>query len=165
MEEITIKQAEKLSAPNPFALIVSADGQGKPNIMALSWWTYASHNPPTLLICTGMRSYTRELIEQSGEFTLCLPGQSLRDAAFRCGTCSGRTVDKAAEFSIALEPSHVVAAPYVRDSKVVFECRVTDRWTAGDHRVFAAEAVAVRGDGSKAQLFAMDGYARVDALA
>ena len=162
MKEITIKQAEKLSAPNPFALVVSADEEGKPNVMAVSWWTYAANNPPTLLICLGMKSYTRELIEKTGEFTLCLADEALRDAAFRCGTCSGRTVDKAGEFAIALEPSAAVAPPYVRDSKVVFACRVADTAAAGDHRVFIAEVAAVYADEGKRHLFAMDGYARLD---
>jgi flavin reductase (DIM6/NTAB) family NADH-FMN oxidoreductase RutF len=164
MKETSLRVAQKLGEPNPFALVVSADADGRPNLMAVSWWTYASYNPPSLLVCLGSQSYTRELIAKSGEFTLNLVDKSLREAAFRCGTCSGRTVNKAEALHIALESSTAVAPPTVRDSKVVLECRVTGQADAGDHKVIIAEIVAVRVDAGREHLFALDGYARLDAL-
>ena len=132
--------------------------------MALSWWTYASHNPPTLIICLGSQSYTRELIEKSGEFTLCLPDAALRTPRFSAEPVPAGRWIRQREFSIALEPSAGVAPPYVRESKVAFECRVAEGAMAGDHRVFIAEVLAVHGDESKVQLFAINGYGRVDTL-
>ena len=161
MKDITIRDAEKLSAPNPFGLVVSADGNGKPNLMAISWWTYASNNPATLVICISGRGYSHELISAGGAFTLCLVDESIKEAAFACGTCSGRTVDKAEKFGIELEPSALVAPPYVRQSRVAFECKVTEETAAGDHVLYIAQVVAVHGDESRKQLYALDGYARV----
>ena len=45
---------------------------------------------------------------------------------------------------------------------MVFECRLKDQVEAGDHIFYLAEIVAVQGDSDVRQLFAWDGYARLD---
>ena len=45
MTDLTIGQAQRMTAPAPFALLTSADKEGKTNIMAVSWWTYLSNHP------------------------------------------------------------------------------------------------------------------------
>ncbi|MBE0600544.1 MAG: flavin reductase family protein [Firmicutes bacterium] len=165
MKTISIKDAQRLSGPQPFALLVTADAQGKPNIMAISWWTYASNNPPALIVCLGENSYSSELIQSGNEFTLCVVGSGMKGAGFACGTCSGRTVDKAEKFSVALADSQIVRPPYVRDSRIVLECRVTAQAEAGNHTAFIASVVAAHGDETTDQLFALDGYARLGTLA
>ena len=164
MNKLTIRDAQRLGAPHPFALLVTADAEGKSNIMAISWWTYASNNPPVLLVCLGSKSYSRQLIEAGGEFTLCMADGAIRDAAFACGTCSGRDVNKAEKFAVPLTASAVVKPPYVRDSRIVLECRVTGQTEAGNHQVFVADILAVHGDESKTQLYAFENYARLDPL-
>ena len=52
----------------------------------------------------------------------------------------------------------------VRDSRVVFECRLTDIKEVADHVLYIAEIVAIRGDSEKKALFAFDGYGRLDSV-
>ena len=149
--------AQKLSAPNPFALITAWDGN-KTNVMALSWWTYCSNHPLTVAICVGNRSYTGECIADRGEFCLCLPGEGLEQAALQAGACSGRDRDKAAELGIALAPAEAVRPAYVDNSRLALECRVEKTLSLGDHRMFIAEAVAMHARGEVRHLMAVDGY-------
>ena len=51
MEKLTIGQAQRLSAPSPFALLGTKSAGGKENFMAVSWWTYLSNHPPMLGVC------------------------------------------------------------------------------------------------------------------
>ena len=164
MKDISFQEAQALSSPNPFGLVVSADANGNPNLMAISWWTYASNKPPALIICVSSHCYTGELIEEGGEFTLCLVDEALSESAFACGTCSGRTVNKPEKFAIPLEPSAKVATPYVSDSRIAFECKVVKRVQAGDHIVFIAEVAAVHADGSKKHLYSLEGYGKLDTV-
>lgn len=164
MKDITFREAQALSSPNPFGLLVSTDSQGNPNLMALSWWTYASNKPPTLLICISSRGYSAELVNEGGEFTLCLVDESMKETAFACGTCSGRAVSKAEKFSITLEPSVMVATPYVSCSRLVFECKVVEKTQAGDHIVLIAEVAATHADESRKHLYSLDGYKRLDTV-
>ncbi len=163
MKIITIGEAEKLNAPNPFALVVTADENGRQNLMALSWWTFASNNPPTIAACLSKRGYSGTLIRQTGMFSLCLPGEALREAAFRCGTCSGRDVDKPAAFGIELIPSDKIAPMLVKESRVALECRVTNTVEAGDHLLFIASVEAAHGNPDMAHLLAENGYATLKA--
>lgn len=161
--EINAGLAQRLSSPNPFALVTSWDGS-KTNVMALSWWTYCSNHPLTVAVCIGERSYSGECIAKEEEFCLCLPGEGLKGAALAAGTRSGRDRDKAAELGIALTPAEAVAPAYVEDSRLVLECRVKASLSLGDHRMFIAEAAAMHTKEDVKNLMAADGYARLTAV-
>ena len=164
MNSISIGQAQKLTAPAPFALLSARRADGGVNLMAISWWTYLSNHPPMLGVCLSKKGLSGSLIEAQGEFCLSVVGEGLKESAFRCGTCSGKTVDKAAEFGIPTIPASTVSVPAVAGSRVVFECSLRNRIEAGDHIFYLAEILAVQGDDSVRQLFAWDGYARLDSL-
>ena len=162
MTDITIGQAQRLTAPCPFALLSTLRRDGGTNLMAVSWWSYLSNRPPMLGVCLSKKGLSGELIRASGEFALSIVDASLRDAALRCGTCSGRTVDKAADFGIALTDAAVIAPKVVADSRVVFECRLVNSVEVSDHVLYIAEITAIRGDADRKALFAFDGYGRLD---
>ena len=164
MTDITIGQAQRLTAPCPFALLSALRPDGGTNLMAVSWWSYLSNRPPMLGACLSKKGLSGELIRQSGEFALSVVDESLRESALRCGTCSGRRVDKAAEFGIALTDAEKIAPQVVRDSRVVFECRLADTKEVSDHVLYIAEIVAIRGDADRKALFAFDGYGRLDTV-
>ena len=165
MRTITLKEAEKLSSPNPFALVSTIDRNGKNNLMALSWWTYCSNNPPTVAVCLSNKGYSGGLIREPGEFALCLPDETLREAAFRCGTCSGRDTEKAEAFGIKLADSEKIRPKLVAASKIVMECVLVSETKGGDHTLFLAEVVAVHAaDEDRKHLLSMDGYGELRAF-
>lgn len=164
MEKITIGQAERLTSPAPFGLLATVKEDGKANLMAISWWTYLSNHPATIGVCLSGKGLSHSLIEANGEFTLSIVGEDLKDKAIRCGACSGRTVDKPDEFGIELVPSETVSAPAVKSSRVVFECRLVDKIPAGDHIFYVAEVINALGNPDVKQLYAFDGYGRLDTI-
>ena len=164
MNKLTAGEAQKLASPAPFALLSVKREDGKTNLMAVSWWTFLSNHPPMLGVCLSKKGLSGSLIEKTGEFALNLVGPALRESALRCGTCSGRTADKAEEFQIPLEEAQAVGARIVSGSRAVFECRLVNTAEAGDHVFYIAEVVAAEGDGSVAQLYAFDGYRRLDTV-
>ena len=155
--------AQRLSSPNPFALVTSWDGS-KTNVMALSWWTYCSNHPLKVAVCIGNRSYSGDCIAENKEFCLCLPAEGLEKAAMEAGACSGRNRDKAAELGIALAPAAEVAPSYVEKSSLTLECRVKEMLSLGDHRMFIAEVAAMHTKEGLKNLMAADGYARLSAV-
>ena len=161
MTELSPGQAQRLTAPAPFALLSARKEDGSDNLMAVSWWTYLSNRPPMLGVCLSKKGLSGSLIERSGVFTLSVVGEELADAALACGRCSGREHDKAAEFGIPLEPASAVPASLVSGSRAAFECRLVSQIEAGDHVFYLAEILACRGDAAVKQLFAWDGYSRL----
>ena len=159
----SISEVQKATSPNPFCLITSGDGEST-NIMALSWWTYLSNHPASVAICVSKKSYSGSLIKQNGMFALCLADVSIKDAAFSCGVCSGRTCNKAAEFKIALKKASIITPMLIEKSPVSLECRVTQTVDAGDHDMFIAEIVETHLNLDYKHIAAYEGYRRVDAL-
>ena len=164
MNRLTVAEAQKLASPAPFALLSVKREDGKTNLMALSWWSFLSNHPPMLGVCLSKKGLSGSLIEKTGEFALSLVGPALKDSAFRCGCCSGRIVDKAEDFGIPLEDAQAIGAQVVSGSRAVFECRLLSTAAAGDHVFYIAEIVAAQGDAGVEQLYAFDGYRRLDTL-
>ncbi len=164
MKEITFIQAQQLTFPNPFALISTCDQEENNNLMALSWWTYLSNHPATIGICLSEKSYSQTLIRENGQFCLCVPDQSLAASAFRCGTCSGRSVKKSTDFHIELEDSVCVKPKRVKKSRVILECQVSQSLTVHDHMFFVAEVAACYGNPEASALYAMNGYKQLESI-
>jgi len=158
---MSIAQAQKLTSPNPFGLVCSCDEQGDTNLMAVSWWTYCSNNPATIAVCLSTKSHTGSLIRVNNEFAWCIVDETLAESAFKCGTCSGRDVNKASEFGIEMTQASAISPKVVKESRLVFECKLVDIFSVGDHDMYVGEVVAVTGDETKKALFAMQGYSRL----
>lgn len=157
-------EAQKLTAPAPFALLSVLREDGGTNLAAVSWWTYLTNHPPMLGVCLGKKGYSGGRIAATGEFALSLPGEELRAAALRCGQCSGRSVDKVQEFGIPMEAALFVTPRVVSGSRVIFECKLENAVDAGDHTLYIGRVEAVRGDPDVPQLFAWGGYAELKTL-
>ena len=161
---VNIGAVQKLTSPNPFALVSARKPDGTTNLMALSWWTYVSNHPATVAVCLSKKGYTGELIRQNREFGLNIVDESLKEAAFACGTCSGRTENKTEKFNIALFDANVIATQLVKAHRVAMECKLTQVVEVADHCMYIAEVVEIHSDPEKKQLFAMNGYARLSTL-
>ena len=161
---VNIGAIQRALSPNPFCLVATGKADGSTNLMALSWWTFLSNHPATVGVCLSKRGHSGELIRAKGEFALCFVTDALKDAAFRCGTCSGRDQDKAAAFGIALKPAEACSFAVVRDSKAVLECKLVDTKEVGDHIFYIGEVVAASCDPEAKQLYAFDGYGRLDTI-
>lgn len=164
MKEITVSQAQRMSAPCPFALLGTKSASGKENFMAVSWWTYLSNHPPMLGVCLSNKGYSGTVIRKQGEFSLNLVALELSSAALNCGRCSGRDINKIEAFGIETMDADQISAPLVRNSRICFECRLNSAHEAGDHTFYMAEIVAIHADENKKQLFAFEGYRRLDTV-
>lgn len=165
IENIEIGKIQKLTSPNPFCLITSRKEDGTTNLMALSWWTYVSNRPPVIAVCLSSRGYSGERIHKTGEFGLCLPDESLKEQAVKCGRCSGRDCDKVLDFDIPMQAAEQISAKIVEKSRVSLECKVIQELEVQDHRMFLAKVVAAHAHPEYTQLYAMEGYGRLETIA
>lgn len=164
MEEITISKAQELASPNPFALVCAKERSGGTNMAAISWWTFISNSPPTLAFCAKHGRYTGQCAAESGAFALCLPGEAMKEKAFLCGTVSGQKVNKAEEFDIELFPCRKDGLRAVRQSRLVFVCELSQIVPLGDHDLYIGKIEKVLCDPTQKQLYAFDGYKRLDTV-
>jgi flavin reductase (DIM6/NTAB) family NADH-FMN oxidoreductase RutF len=68
--------------------------------------------------------YTFALLDQVGEFVLCVPTDEIADAVAFCGRESGHTCDKFKETGLTPVPSTYVRPPSVAECPIHVECRI-----------------------------------------
>lgn len=120
---IPLRRSYKLLNHGPTTLIASAAG-GRRNVMAAAWVMPLDFEPPRIAAVIAEGTYTRELVESSGEFVVSLPTRETAGIAYQLGSTSGREVDKFERFALGASPASRVAAPLVEGCVAWLECRV-----------------------------------------
>ena len=148
--------------PSPAALVTSVSEEGRPNIITLGEVFNISVRSPVILgIAIAKPRYSHQLISATGEYVVNLPTASMVEVVDRCGTVSGRKVDKFAEFHLTPVPAEKVRPPLIAECPISIECRVVGIHEVGDHDLFLGEAVA---EHVAEQALDEDGRVRVDEL-
>jgi flavin reductase (DIM6/NTAB) family NADH-FMN oxidoreductase RutF len=150
MQTLTPNQGIALAAPMIYSLVTSLDTNGKPNALGVSWVTRTSLDPFLLMISIDHSRYSHAGIDFHKEFVVHYPSAEQAQAAWFCGTRSGRDIDKIKEAGLSLIDSVAVQVPTVEGATVAFECKVVGQFETGDHTVFVGEVVATRGEPQKA---------------
>ena len=133
--------------PEP-PVLVSCGSPEKPNLITVGWCGTICTQPPMVSISVRPERYSHHLIQESGEFVINLPTESLTRAVDWCGVKSSRDVDKFAAMHLSALPAAQVGTVLLEQSPVNLECKVTQCIALGSHDLFLAEVVAVDVDES-----------------
>ena len=126
----------------PVTLVSSADGIRR-NVMAAAWVMPLDFDPLKVALVIDRNTYTRELIEASGEFVLNIPPRALANKVLALGACSGRDEDKFASQQLPVESGEQVAAPLLAECIAWLECRIiAEPDNQKKYDLFVAEVVA-----------------------
>lgn len=98
--------------PCPYIILTSA-ARGRVNAMALGNAANVSGAPPMVAIAVHPANYTHELIEESGEFVINIPGPEQLGLFFKMGSASGKTVDKLSVNHVEWHEGSKVKAPVI----------------------------------------------------
>ena len=146
MSKVQIKPFRPIY-PTPAGLITSIAPDGRANIITLGEIFNLSLRSPTIVgIAIRKATYSHGLIAQSGEYVVNLPTTRILEEVDRCGSVSGRKVDKFAAFGLTPLPAAVVKPPLIAECPVNVECRVIGMEEVGDHDLFKGEVVAAHVD-------------------
>jgi flavin reductase (DIM6/NTAB) family NADH-FMN oxidoreductase RutF len=116
-----------------------ADNDGRDNVLTIGWGQMGrvhEGDPIFILAITPLRHSFR-FIEQTGEFVIGVPDDSLKFAAELCGTESGRDIDKFKAAGLTKVESAHVKAPSIAECHVNAECRVYTK-IAPPHELLSA---------------------------
>ena len=148
--------------PSPAGLITSMAPDGKANIITLGEVFNLSIASPVIVgIAIAKPRYSHALICESGEFVVNLPCADMVEKVDRCGSMSGRDVDKFAEVGLTPLPAQKVAPPLIAECPVNLECRLLSVQETGDHDLFQGEVLVEHVD---SEALDDDGRIRVDKL-
>ena len=145
MAKRTLPPATWLS-PLPAVLVSSRRPGEKPNIITVSWCGIVCSQPPMLSISIRPATHSFGIVSATGEFVVNVPSRAILEQVDRCGTQSGKNVDKFAAIGLTPVPASEVGAPLVAECPVNLECVVRHSLQLGLHRMFVAEIVAAHVD-------------------
>jgi len=123
--------------PAPVTVVGVRCGQELGGLTA-AWVTRVSLAPPQLLVAIGHERRTWELLLNAAEFTVSVLHADQVDIARLFGLHSRREVDKWAQTEHALLGDGV---PAVANCAAQYLCRLTQRFTTGDHDCLVGEIV------------------------
>lgn len=129
--------------PIPAVLISVADKDGNPNLFTASWVGTVCSDPPMVSVSIRPERYSYHMIEETGEFVVNLTTKQLTRATDYCGVRSGRDENKWEGAGLTPVTGTKVRAPYVKESPVSIECKVTNKLALGTHDMFIGTVVAV----------------------
>ncbi len=146
---VDLAHAYRLLNTGASVLIATAHG-GRRNVMACAWNMALDFSPAKLAVCVDKHTFTRGLLEASGEFAIAVPAAAQADLVATVGAISGRDApheDKFSAYGIAHFAASHIAAPLVACCIGWLECRVIPSPAVeAAHDLFIAEAVAAWAD-------------------
>ena len=146
IDTVDLAKAYRLLNHGPTVLVSSAH-DGRRNVMAAAWCMPLDFDPPKLLVVIDKSTFTRELIEASGEFAINVPTRAQLDLTVAVGSGSGRDHDKFAALSIPELAAERIAAPLIGGCVAWLECRVLpEAHNQSRYDLFIGEVVAARAD-------------------
>ncbi|MBR6712147.1 MAG: flavin reductase family protein [Selenomonadaceae bacterium] len=113
----------------PAGILLTSEAEDCVNAMTIGWGTLGIEwGIPIFAAYVRTNRFTHDLIERTGEFTVCAPlGKLTKEAAKvvgLCGTKSGRDMDKLAKAGVHLVEADIVRPPAIKEFPLTLECRV-----------------------------------------
>jgi flavin reductase (DIM6/NTAB) family NADH-FMN oxidoreductase RutF len=118
--------------PRPIAWVSTLNEDGSANLAPFSYFTGASANPPTCIICVSRKSKleigekkdTWANIERTGEYVIHVVSDALAQAMNATSKEYARGTDEFLVAGVTKAPSERVAPPRVAEAPVAIECRL-----------------------------------------
>lgn len=139
----------RLAALDAAVGLVLVNSNDQTNAMTVSMFSELAHHPASLWVSIARSSYTHELIERAGQFTLVVLTHMQKEIAIACGTTSGRERNKCSSLSLYRSAGGFHFMEGVISST---GCRVREKLELSDgHTVYMADIVEGEIDSRKSQ--------------
>lgn len=154
-ERVDLPKAYRLINHGPTVMVSSAHG-GRRNIMSAAWNMALDFTPAKVCVVIDKTTFTRGLVEASGEFMLQVPARAQAALVLAVGRKSGREGDKFADLALrtldaarlgqaAVSPALLSTA--LEDSLAWLACRVIpEPHNQQAYDLFIGEVVAAWAD-------------------
>ena len=114
----------------PKGILLTSEAEDCVNAMTIGWGTIGIEwGVPIFAAYVRTNRFTHDLIERTGEFTICAPygekfSKEVTKAVGICGSRSGRDMDKIAKAGLHLVEADIVRPPAIKELPLTLECRV-----------------------------------------
>lgn len=128
--------------PSPIILVSCSDNTID-NIITIAWTGVICSHPPLISISLRPERFSYGLILKSKEFVINIPQETMLDLVKKCGSVSGKDVDKWKECHFTKEKGQKVKVPLIKECHINIECKVLRSLELGTHTMFIGEVVKI----------------------
>lgn len=139
MEKIELEPG-RVPYPMPCSL-VGANVAGKPNYLAIAWFTMANPSPPYVAVAMNKAHYTNIGVKENGTFSINIPPAELAARLDYCGLVTGHKTDKSEIFETFY--GKLKTAPMIRECACNVECQLIQTVNLPKEELFIGEIIAV----------------------
>ena len=136
-----LNQAYRLVYPFSTILVSSTNGKDKMNVMAASWHTPLSFDPPMYGVAIGFTRFTYELIRETQQFVVNVCSIDMYRQVIEAGTISGRDYDKFKKIGLEYVSAAKVKPVRVKGCLSYLECILEKEVPVGDHAFMIGRVV------------------------
>ncbi|AZV56183.1 flavin reductase family protein [Clostridium sp. AWRP] len=124
--DFTNNSAEVIKQLDKEGAFLTSKYNGKVNTMTIGWGSIGFvWRKPVFTVLVRQSRYTKEFIENSGNFTVSVPFRSdMKKALAICGTKSGRNIDKFKVCNLQLNSGRSVDSPVIAGCDMYYECKI-----------------------------------------
>ena len=138
--DFPVDNVRRFLEPGPIVLVSSAH-KDQTNIMTMGWHMVVEFQPSLISCVISSANHSFEMIRRSRQCVINVPTVELASKVVKIGNCSGRDVDKFAEFDLTPAPATQVRAPLIDECYASFECELADASQITKYNMFIFEVV------------------------
>lgn len=118
--------ASEICKVMPGGILLTTKRGEKVNSMTIGWGCIGTDwSRPVFIAYVRESRYTKQLLEENGEFTVNIPvGEVPRAVLSLCGRKSGRDMNKIEKLNLTLEEPLEISVPGIRELPLTLECKV-----------------------------------------
>ncbi len=121
--------------------LVGSKVAGKPNFMAIAWWTFIESRGMKVGVVSEKQHHTNKGIREHTCFSINIPSAEMVEKVDYCGIYSGNKVDKSDVFEVFY--GELKEAPMISECPVTMECRLVRTVEFEHNDMFVGEVVGV----------------------
>lgn len=148
MKDFPLSKVYQLIEPGPVVLLVTS-GDGRPNIMTMSWHMMMDFTPPRIACIVSTGDYSFIALTRTEECVIAIPSVDMAEKVVAIGNCSGRDTDKFATIGLTPAPAAKVSPPLIAECFANLECRVIDQDFVERYNLFVLDVVKAWHDPDK----------------
>lgn len=128
------------------AVMVTCKKENIDNIITIAWAGTVCTDPAMVSLSIRKSRYSYDIIKETGEFIINLPGKDLAFAVDFSGVKSGRDIDKFEHLNLTKKAGNKVNVNMIEECPVNIECELKEIISLGSHDMFLGEVKCVNVD-------------------
>jgi flavin reductase (DIM6/NTAB) family NADH-FMN oxidoreductase RutF len=121
--------------------LVGANVGGKPNYLAVAWFSMVNPKPPYVMVALNKVHYTNTGIKENGTFSVNIPSAEMAEVTDYCGLVSGSKYDKSKLFETFY--GKLKTAPMIKECPFNVECKLIQTVDVPAEELFIGEIIGV----------------------